>query len=68
METGSSFCKREDVQIICFRQRDFCHTDGVTLLNLPEKAVLCFAQYLCFFKDTDYACFYNTNTPECPAP
>ena len=35
METGTSFFKREDVQIICFRQRDLCHTDGEPLLNLP---------------------------------
>jgi hypothetical protein len=33
METGTSFSKREDVRIICFRQRDLCPTDGVTLLN-----------------------------------
>jgi len=39
---GCSNSTRKDVQIICFRQRDLCHTDGVTLLNLfkPWRAVM----------------------------
>jgi hypothetical protein len=29
--------KRKDVQIICFRQRDLCHTAGESLLNIPDS-------------------------------